>query len=234
MKFKEKHKLIILIVGIVIGILIICLCMSILKKKHTAVQNQLSLSQEESNLHKKTVEIIKTKNISNCQKISDQFFKKVCINNISLDLAKEKQDVSYCKNLDNQLVLIEDCEREIIFPKAIENENVNICFEASNINVQKECTKNFWIGMSRKKQEITLCDNIQEEKEKNYCYNTYLIYQEFSKNPNEFDCEKFVTDVARNDCETYKNNLKLKQNSCMGMKSLAFRTYCRSYYWFGR
>ncbi len=183
--------------------------------------------EEEIELQKKAAEIIKTNDFNRCQEIENQIYRTVCINNIALNLAEEKQDISYCQKLDDKLISIASCERQVLLKKSQDKEDINICNETENSKIQKECEGSFWPSLAIKKKEINLCDNISTEQEKNSCYDNYLFQQEFMKSESNFDCQKFYSQQVKLDCPIYKENiLNKKPIACDALKSDLFFNYC--------
>jgi len=183
---------------------------------------------EEIALQKKAAEIIKTEDFSQCEEIENQMYKAVCINNIALNLAEKNQDVSYCQRLDNKLVKIANCERRIVFKKSQDKENIAICSEARDKEVQKECQNSFWPSLAVKKQDINLCDNILVKEEKNNCKNNYL-FEKLIGTEDSFDCQKFIDQQLKEDCQKYRENiLKIGERTinCNIFKSDLFLNYC--------
>ncbi len=182
--------------------------------------------KDDLKLQEQAAEIIKSKNFDRCQEIKDNGYQKVCVNNIALNLAQEQQDLSFCQKLDNALVGIESCEREIIFKKAIDKEDIKVCGETKNSQLKKECEDKFWPDLAIKKGDINVCNDISVESAKENCINTYLLEKEFFANAKEFDCNKFQGDQIRKDCNLFKENLDQGIEFCAKMTSGLFKNYC--------
>lgn len=157
--------------------------------------------EEEIKLQEKAAEIIKTNDFDKCQEIENQLYRTVCINNIALNLAEETQDISYCQRLDDELVSISNCEKQVLLKKSLDKEDINVCDETKNSEIQKECKENFWLFLAREKKDIKLCDNITIEQEKNSCYDYYLFQEEFIKSESNFDCQRFYSQQVKLDCQ---------------------------------
>lgn len=182
--------------------------------------------KSESDLQEQMAEIVKSENFDRCQEIEDKTYQTACINNIALNLANEKQDLSFCQKLDDKLVSIETCEREIIFSKSIDKEDISVCGETKNSQLKKECEDSFWPSLALKKGDIRLCDNISDESAKENCSNQYLAKKEFSGNVSAFDCNKFQGEEIRQDCNMMKENTGEDTKICSEMKSDFFKNYC--------
>ena len=92
----------------------------------------VEVRDEKIRLQEQVAEIIKTKDFSLCDEMKDKVYFTVCNNNIALNLAQERSDLSYCQKIDNTLVLIEECERQVIFKKSLLKENIEVCDETQN------------------------------------------------------------------------------------------------------
>jgi len=153
----------------------------------------------------------------------------VCINNIALNLAQETQDISYCQKIDNKLVPIRDCESQVIFKKSLDKESIAICDETKDQELQKQCRNSFWPSLALKKQDNKLCDNIQTEPEKTFCYDNYVLQKEFTQDAANFKCAEFSDKQVRLDCTSYQANSKqLTMEMCNQFKSGLFLNFCFS------
>ncbi len=196
----------------------------ITKPVKTEVETELQLQEQAG-------EIIKTKDFKRCDEIKDETYQIVCVNNIALNLAEETQDISYCQKIDNTLVSIEGCERQVIFKKSLGDEDIGVCGETQNQKIQKECQDGFWLKLALKKDNATLCNNHQAEQEINYCRDSYVFQKEFIQNLTNFSCEKFADKQVEADCIVYKKNLDKNTDRtgsmiCRSLKSDLFLNYC--------
>ena len=181
-------------------------------------------------LQEQVREIVKLNDFKKCDEIKDEYYKTVCINNIAFNLAKEKQDISYCQKLDNKLLYTEDCEIEILFSKALNKEDITVCFETKNEAIKKSCKDNFWRLLSLKKKDINLCENYLNDEEKIICRDLYTFKNEFlfkKSDIKSFNCLKFENKDIQDDCNFFKKNFSIiKVNLCHKLKSYLFRDYC--------
>jgi len=191
---------------------------------------------KDQTVEQRVADIIKTGNFGLCQEIKDQTFRTVCTNNIALNLAKEKKDVSYCQKLDNHLVPIADCEQEVIHDKALEEENISICGQASDESVRNLCRENFYLELSLIKNDINICNQIQKEDQSEYCYNSYLVNKKFRSNIKGFDCLQLEGNDVRAECKKMQDLIgttntmqKFPDNElCFQFKTSLFNDYCLS------
>lgn len=185
--------------------------------KAPEVKTELELQQQ-------VADIVATKDFSQCGNVSDAMYKVVCVNNIALNLAQETQDLSYCQKIDNALVPISDCERQIIFTKSVTKGDVAVCSETNDAVIREECIAGFWQTKAFNEGNTKLCENIGNEFNKNYCYDNYLFNTTFLKNVSGFDCRSFKDAQTQKDCKTYK---KLSAGSmCEGLSSMLFTNHC--------
>jgi len=194
-----------------------------------ATSNFTNISEEdELALQQKVALIIKTKDFRKCESVNSELYRKVCINNIALNLAKETGDISYCQMVDNELIPISECEREAIFDYSLQKEDITICNKTKNSELKRECYQNFWPRLAMKKKNPQLCENIVNQSEKNLCYDKYLFFTEFVKSPPNFSCIKFRDLGVREDCEIYKQSLKkrVSGNICEMFSTNLFKNYC--------
>lgn len=183
--------------------------------------------KSELQLQEQMAEIIKAKDLSGCEEIKDETYKKVCINNISMNLAQENQDISYCQKLDNSLIPISECESPIITKKSLNSENIDVCGETSDKELQKQCQNGFWPALALKKEDVNLCNNIQAENEKNLCRDQYVFQKEFIKSEDSFTCTRFSDKQIETDCGIYqKNSEKTHLANCSEFKSFIFSGLC--------
>lgn len=172
-------------------------------EKQEAVQLQELTSENEMKFQEQASEIIKTKDFSRCQEIPNEMYRKVCTNNIALNLAQETGDFSYCDKLDGELLSVSDCKKNVITKSSVEKNKVEICNDLSDENEKKVCFDNFYQIKSLSEKNIGLCDMITEIDKRNSCKNMYVYSLEFMGNTKNFECQKFATAEAKKDCEDY-------------------------------
>jgi len=182
--------------------------------------------EEELELQKRAAEIIKTKNFDSCTEIENELYRTVCINNIALNLAEETQDISYCQRLDDKLVSVANCERNVLLEKSLDKEDIGICDETSNSEVQKVCQDVFWQSLALEKGDSSVCEGAGEEEERNACFDIYLFNQEFLESEADFDCQKFYSQDVKEDCESFKEMLSTDEMNCGTLASSLFLDRC--------
>jgi hypothetical protein len=200
------------------------------KEKKTSIN-------EEKTLDQRVADIIKTGNLDLCQKIEDQTFKTVCTNNIAFNLAKEKDDPSYCQKLDNNLMSVADCEREVVANKALGEGNISICEQASDESVKDQCKNSFYWKLALTKDDINICNQIQQKDQLEYCHNNYLINKKFRGNTKGFDCLQLEGNDVQVECKKMQdligtiNTMHKFPNPdlCSQFKTSLFNNYCLSF-----
>lgn len=185
---------------------------------------------DEQKLQERVSAIVAGKDFGRCNEIQDEMYRKVCINNIALNLAQEKQDASYCQKMDGKLMSVADCESQVVPQKALEQQDVKICQEAETSEIQTACYENFWLDSALQKSDIKLCENLATSQEKDICFDRYLFQKEFFENSGDFQCNKFRQQQVQADCKTYQSNFSdAKFNPCQKLKSREFSAYCSMY-----
>ncbi|MEA3344190.1 MAG: hypothetical protein U9Q16_00700 [Patescibacteria group bacterium] len=183
--------------------------------------------EQEIELQEQVVGIIKTNDFNGCDQIEDEIYRTACVNNIAMNLAQEKQDISYCEKIDNKLMSIASCERRVLFKKSLAEEHISICNETENNEIQQQCKDRFWPLLAVKKGDIDLCQNVFIDDYKVLCVNYYIFEQEFLKNEKNFDCKKFNLEQFVSDCRIYKEQVSSNElNDCYIFESDSFVNYC--------
>lgn len=152
-------------------------------------------------LQEEITPLIKAGDMSACQNIQNEMYKKVCINNIALNKAYETKDISYCQYLDNELIPRADCERKIIFEKSITEESITACSEASDEALRLECENGYYFGLATKNNDPSICTKAADA---GYCTDSYWL-QQFMIDPSKVSCTSFSKDDVRNDCAKIKS-----------------------------
>lgn len=164
--------------------------------------------------------------LEGCQEVKDAAYRSVCTNNISLKLATAKQDISYCQKLDNRLMLVADCEKEVLYAKSVAQDNVQVCYETSNEELKKTCANNYWRQSAFSQKDISLCDKAGEA-DRAACRNQYLLTVDFKTKGKDFACDQFSGQELKDDCSVYRENLEtLAPPLCFKLKTDLFKNYC--------
>ncbi|PLX20976.1 hypothetical protein C0584_04295 [Candidatus Parcubacteria bacterium] len=200
--------------------------------------NQESISNKEKSLQNKDIEkelalqdqvdkIIFDGELEACDKVDDDYYKRVCVNNVAYEMAKKTGDVSYCKKLDDILVSVEDCEWNVVLNKSLLGNDVTICEEAENQDLRAQCLENFYSNKALKEGEVENCEQINEIIRRNNCIDSFVFENEFLSDISNFECEKFSDKQARNDCALLneEENIFTKE-VCMFFSSNLFVDYC--------
>ena len=231
---KKIVSLIIIIV--VLGITTLFVKNDWMKKQPTGVLDENRVQQREwesisenlpeQEIQEKVGEIIASKDFSGCEAVQSELYKKVCINNIALDLSQENMDVSYCQKIDNELVSRDDCERQVVFSKSVERESIDICDEAQNEEVKNQCKDAYYIALSLKKNDRDICGRVTDEDKKTQCLDEYVFRKEFLGNEQIFDCTRFHSQYVKNDCAMYRVENNENTDACREYSSSIFFRFC--------
>ena len=184
-------------------------------------------SRTELQIQEQLGELIKGGNFDDCEKIGNAYYETVCVNNIALQLAQERLDVSYCQKIDNKLIPIADCERQVVVKKSIERESVAICDEATDGDVREQCKASFLIGLAYKKNDVSICDREQDSVRRNECVDMYVFQREYVTNSVGFDCGRFSDGDVRRDCVLFAQRYAVRDmQACDGLRSGLFVSHC--------
>lgn len=199
------------------------------KESGDTVKKEFSETEKELKLQEQVSEIIKTKDFTQCDKINDATNKTVCVNNIALNLAQEKQDVSYCQKIDDKLIPRAECKWQIVSTKALEKENIEVCKEAQNKEIQTQCAANFYNSLALKKNDIEICNQLKDNEKTDNCYNTFLIVKDFTRDSGKFDCLVLRGNAIQKDCKKVQEFIKTRKgNICAEVKNPLFLPFCLS------
>lgn len=193
--------------------------------KNIAVSVPALNPEDEAALQGQMSEIIKSKDFNRCNELGSTY-RSVCVNNIALNFAQETQDISYCQKMDNTLVTISDCERQIIFAKAVKKGDAAVCYETRDAGLQKQCRENFELLFAIKKNDGGLCGKIADPESREYCYTKILV----NNNPTSvknFDCSQFSQEKNRLDCKSYlESGIGKALEDCKRFKTELFAKAC--------
>lgn len=225
------NKKIIVIILITLAILIsTAFFYFIIFRKETG----LKVSPSESDLQKQLSEVVENKNFAKCDEIKDDFYKKVCVNNVAVELAKENLDLSYCEKVDGELISESYCQEQVLFLKFEKEETGEFCKELQDASEQENCLINFYNRLALKKDDADICQNIANTKQAELCHDSYIVSKIFAQNQGKIDCSLLKNNDAKSDCENIKPNilssdptLPPKMNEkCLLLKTGIFTPYC--------
>lgn len=180
---------------------------------------------EELAFQEQITPLIAAGDISACSAVQNDFYQKVCINNIALNKAEETKDISYCQHIDNELIPKGDCERDIVISLSIEKEDAALCDHATVEEVQIQCHENYHLALATKKNDISLCE---QSSDATTCSDRFLL-QQFRQEPSLVACEAFSTAAAQSDCTVLKEaegDQRALMEFCVTTQSPLFRTLC--------
>jgi len=183
-------------------------------------------SRTELQIQEQLGDLIKGGNFDDCKKIGNAYYETVCINNIALQLAQERLDVSYCQKIDNKLIPIADCERQVIFRKAVDREDIAVCDETKNEELRVQCRADFLLSLAFKKNDIRVCEQETAPERRTECVDTYMFQKEYVSNPTGFHCSRFLGDSVRQDCNAVETFQGREFDKCLGLQSNLFTNYC--------
>lgn len=185
-------------------------------------------TEEETQLQEQIAPLIAAGDMTACDQVQNDMYRKVCINNIALNKADETKDISYCQYIDGDLIPKADCERKIIFQKSTETVNISTCQEATTEALQKECENSFGIRLALEKNDPTYCDKAVSPE---FCRDAVTL-SVFMKDPINTECSVFESSEVIDDCEIIKpvfstpSDTTQLMNICQKLKSPIFSQLC--------
>ena len=191
--------------------------------------------EAELKLQEEISPLIKGGDMKACDSVTNDMYRKVCINNIALNKAEETKDISYCQYLDNELIERSSCERQILNQKAIEKEDKSVCSETKDEKLKQECENSFLFGMASKKQDPKLCDQDADKTKADQCWNGYqaqrMMVPTTDGKPGEVDCGLFRGEDVKADCQALtaalkESNPQKLMEACQAQKTKAFFQVC--------
>lgn len=192
------------------------------------------LTFNESDLQEQLSEVVGNKTFAKCDEIKDDFYKKVCVNNVAVELAKENLDLSYCEKVDGELISESYCQEQVLLLKFEKEETGDFCKELQDASEQENCFINFYNRLALQKDNADICQNIADTKQAELCHDNYIVSKIFTQNQGKIDCSLLKNNDAKSDCENIKLNilssdptLPPKMNEkCLLLKTRIFTPYC--------
>ena len=112
---------------------------------------------------------IGTSDLDRCQSIDSEELAVVCVNNIAYDLAIKNSDIKWCSYLDDEMLRVDDCEREILLNNALEQLDTSVCEMASSESVRDDCTTAVLYQKALSEMDKEVCTLIPYEWQRNNC-----------------------------------------------------------------
>lgn len=229
-KYMNKKNTITILIILAILISAVFSYFFIFKKAEVAPPFGGSTSQYQKQLS----EIVKDKSFEKCDEIKDDFYKKVCVNNVAVELAKENLDLSYCAKVDGQLISENYCQEQVLLLKFEKEETGEFCKELQDASKQEDCLINFYNQLALKKDNADICQNIADTRQAELCHDNYIVSKIFTQNQGKIDCSLLKNSDAKLDCENIKPDilsgdptLPPKMNEkCLLLKTRIFTPYC--------
>ncbi len=217
---KTKQKYLLPLVIIILGIITI-IYLGYDKIKEKVTQPQVTTDWEIA-----AGDAIKTNDFKQCDKIKDNKYKTVCINNIALNKANETGDVSYCDKVDGKLITKAYCQENAASQNSQVKEDVSQCDKIEDQQKKTFCKNSFYFTLALKKNDPAQCDQAPDQQTKNDCKDIFLLTTQYQKDPQAFDCQKLSTDDAKNDCQKLKTRKDKNPDFCKELKSPVILDAC--------
>lgn len=197
---------------------------SVEKTQPLTVEQELALQEQAE-------DIIETGNIEGCEQIDNEMYRSVCRNNIALGLAQKTLDIKECRNIDNSLVSRDECERQVVLKKSVEDEDISVCDQATSNSLKNECKNSYYLQLALKNNDSSICNFASDSIQQNMCKDTFMFQTDFTKNANIFDCEEFSGDNFKNDCKNMKDIIVkgiINPSACISFNTHSFAQLCRA------
>jgi hypothetical protein len=192
------------------------------------VEKETSLTLEEELAFQEQISpLIAAGDMTACDQVQNDRYQKVCINNIALSKAEETNDISYCQHIDNELIPRADCERQVVDTLSQEREDITVCNQATDTEVQTQCKESYHLALALKKNDQTIC--MQATNPSN-CSDTFYLRQ-FMQDPAKVSCDLFFTPEAQADCAALKavaTDQQALMQFCQEKQSPLFALFCQS------
>lgn len=179
-------------------------------------------------------DLIKTGDLNQCQKaqgmvINGTDYFQVCLNNIDLNLAQEKGDLSYCDQLQGNDWDKTLCKRDTITKKISSGEG-NFCPSLTDPGLKNFCTDAYWSRDALANETIASCDKVIDSVLKFDCQDAVHTVQLVS-NTKGFSCKIFHASSLGSDCDTYilaLTSSKLSTTTCASIGTVSIMQACLS------
>ena len=184
--------------------------------------------EREQTIQKQVASLVQEGDISACEKVENDLYRKICINNIALNKANETRDISHCQYIDGDLIHNNLCEQGVLLTKSIDEQDISVCAETKNLELKEQCESAYHISLALKKNDPTICNQNSDQLEADSCWNSYHA-QIFSSEG--ADCSVFRGDEAQTDCAvltmSQENiNFETMQAACSKLKTSLFTQLC--------
>ena len=191
---------------------------------------------EERKLQEEVAPLIDAGDMNACDRIQNDLYRKVCVDNIALNKASGTGDIRFCQYLDDKLVTKASCEWQVLGKKSIDKEDRGVCDETGIDSVRKDCEGAFSFGMAGKKHDPKLCDQDADKTNVDLCWTMYqarvaLLTSAADGTTGMLDCTLFRGDAAKADCATLAPALKTADQAkigaaCQNLKTGLFGEVC--------
>lgn len=115
------------------------------------------------------VDKVGTADVKNCDKIEDERFRNICIDNINMTKARETGDITLCSKSTGTVMEVDTCILQNSISQALEKEDVSFCNMANKELLISECQKTYFTEIALIKNNINICNNALSENQKQYC-----------------------------------------------------------------
>lgn len=178
--------------------------------------------QDVPTLSERVDAIIATRDIGQCDTITDAEFVTICKNNIYLQLATEHKDPTYCDKTDGAMLSSTECKRIAGLQDQID------CLTLTDPLQQKNCQFDQVMGMVYSSGDISLCAQVADAELASLCHNRYVISQSV---PGQYICTDLQGELVQKDCEIINaavDEPDAQLGLCAVLQSQEFSSFCPS------
>jgi hypothetical protein len=152
---------------------------------------EVNQAEREAQLQAQADELIATNDLSRCEEIADDMYRKVCINNVAINQAMETGDASWCELVDGELLQEEDCRSFA----GIQN-TPEVC-EALSGEERTNCFYGLVFAEAVSLEDPSLCGQLEDEASVVICHNQTILAGE---SPGAFSCDLLQGVDVQTDC----------------------------------
>ncbi|MDA3840342.1 MAG: hypothetical protein PF572_04595 [Patescibacteria group bacterium] len=191
------------------------------KDDDTLTETEIAINEQ-----KKYEEIYENGNIIDCNGLFDQNLKKMCLNNLAIKKSFEEKDMGYCDYLDNDLYKIDDCRINVVVSYSNKTNFLENCNILEEEMIVKKCKDRFEFDENVLSSGYSICSNITNKEEKDFCYSSVLAMKIINKE--DLACSEIKEiEELENDCNSLREFLESSDYAnCDIYKTKIFKEIC--------
>ena len=135
-----------------------------------------------------------------CNQIGDVTIRDNCENTILINLARQKQDASYCGQMVAIGNQIADCELMVASDKADQATSPAACQGLTTDSEKNACLTEYYSSQAVESNDISLCSQIAATADQNDCRDNFYLWRQYVPNPKGFNCNKYINPQMKAGC----------------------------------